>query len=174
MPAFSGQGSEERERGMLTQNWCAGSAVLISAVLMAVSEGSARADTLCVDQRAKRGCYQTIGSAIAATKPDDIINVAQGTYREQVIIDKPGLSLIGKNAASTIVDASGNANGVGIYVDGMDNLSPGNIAEGRLSGISEVVVQGFTVANARFEGILVTNASNDHRWSESAGEKIPH
>src|SRR5205085_1011294 len=39
--------------------------------------------------------------------------------------------------------------GNGIYVDGLDN-----------AGLIEVVVRGFTIQNANFEGILVTNASS--------------
>jgi len=134
--------------------------VLSFAALMFAPASSAKADALCVNQKAKKGCYSTIGAAVSAAKSGDSINVAQGTYREQVIINKSELSLIGSNAANTLLDASGNANGVGIYVDGMDNLTPADIAAGHLSGINEVVVQGFTVTNARFEGILVTNASH--------------
>ena len=134
-----------------------------------LATASAMAGTLCVDQKAKRGCFPTIGAAITAAQPGDTINVAHGTYREQVLIRKSGLSLIGDNAANTIIDASSsitpNGNGVGIYVDGMSALvdpsgklkTPGTK---ELTGIRDVVVQGFTIANAPFEGILATNAAN--------------
>lgn len=56
------------------------------------------------------------------------------------------LSLIGADATKVIINATGL--GVGIYVDGIDNAS-----------LSNVLVSGFTVENANFEGILVTNAS---------------
>jgi parallel beta-helix repeat protein len=130
---------------------------------------SASAATVCVDTKPKAGCYPTITAGIAAAQSGDTINVAHGTYREQVIIRKSGLSLIGDNAANTIIDAGSsntpNGNGVGIYVDGMSALVdatgklkvPGTT---QLTGISDVVVQGFTVANAPFEGILATNAAN--------------
>jgi nitrous oxidase accessory protein NosD len=72
--------------------------------------------------------------------PGDTIQVAPGTYSEDVIIGK-SLSLIGASSANTIIDAKGQANGV--YIDGLDNPS-----------LSEVVVTGFTVQNANFEGIL--------------------
>jgi nitrous oxidase accessory protein NosD len=129
-----------------------------AAVMFAA--GSASGATLCVDQKAKQGCYLTITAALSAASSGDTINVAHGTYREQVIITKRGLSLIGANAANTFIEASGNPNGIGIYIDGLDNLSPADIAAGHLSAISEVVVRGFTVANARFEGLLANNASN--------------
>jgi len=84
---------------------------------------SASAATVCVDTKPKAGCYPTITAGIAAAQSGDTINVAHGTYREQVIIRKSGLSLIGDNAANTIIDAGSsntpNGNGVGIYVDGM-------------------------------------------------------
>ncbi len=77
--------------------------------------------------------------------PNETINVAPGTYKEDVIIGKP-LSLVGTGPNRTVIDATGLSNG--IYVDGLDN-----------AGLSNVVVTGFTVKNAEFEGILVTNAS---------------
>ncbi len=105
----------------------------------------AGASTLCVNAHGS-GCYATIGAAVADAKPGDTIQVAQGIYREDVVIGIP-LSLVGKNAANTIIDATGLANG--IYIDGLDN-----------AGLSGVSVTGFTVQNANFEGILITNASN--------------
>ncbi len=111
----------------------------LSAALFAGTTGAAAAES-CVNPQGNKGCYSSINAAIAAAAPGDTVRVGQGTYREQVIIPKP-LALIGFNAANTIVDASSNANGVGIYVDGMDN-----------PGLSEVVVQGFTVTNGKYEG----------------------
>jgi parallel beta-helix repeat protein len=56
------------------------------------------------------------------------------------------LSLIGAGAPNTIIDATGLPNG--IHIDGFDN-----------PGLSHVTVTGFTVRNANFQGILVTDAS---------------
>ena len=100
--------------------------------------------TQCVDA-GKTGCFATIGAAVSAASPGDTIQVAQGTYKEDVIIGK-SLSLVGKNSANTVIDASGLANG--IYIDGLDH-----------AGLNNVVVTGFRVENASFEGILITNAS---------------
>jgi hypothetical protein len=44
----------------------------------------------------------------------------------------------------------------GIYVDGLDN-----------PGLSKVVATGFTVENANFEGILITNASFVTIWENT-------
>jgi parallel beta-helix repeat protein len=71
--------------------------------------------------------------------------VAPGTYKEDVMIGKP-LSLVSTNQKRTVIDATGLSNGV--YIDGLDN-----------PGLSNVVVSGFTIENADYEGILVTNAS---------------
>lgn len=138
-------------------------ALSITALTM-VSAGSVAAATVCVSAHPKPGCYPTISAGVAAANPGDTVQVARGTYREHVVISKP-LSLIGSNAENTIIDASSPGNGTGIYVDGMDNLIPAAIAAAdtntdQLTGLSEVVVQGFTVTNGGFEGILVTNAAN--------------
>jgi parallel beta-helix repeat protein len=110
----------------------------------------AGATTLCVNPGGTGGCFSKIGLAVSAALPNDTINVASGTYKEDVVIGK-ALSLIGTNRNNTIIDATGLSNGV--YIDGLDH-----------TGLSNVVVRGFTVENANFEGILVTNASGVTVW----------
>lgn len=107
--------------------------------------GQAAAATWCVNAAASSGCKATIGAAVAVASPNDTITVAAGTYKESVKIGEP-LSLIGGDPAKTIIDAAGLGNG--IYVDGIDN-----------SGLANVYISGFTIQNADYEGILVTNAS---------------
>jgi hypothetical protein len=109
------------------------------------------AATLCVNPGGTKGCFSKIGAAVKAASPNDTINVAAGTYKEDVVIGK-ALSLIGAGRATTIIDATGLSNG--IYIDGRDHL-----------GLINVVVRGFTVENANFEGILVTNASDVTIWN---------
>lgn len=118
--------------------------IVLSGCALAIGASpSAGAATICVGPRP--GCYSTIVSAVAAASPGDQIEVAQGVYHEDVVIGK-SLSLIGKNRANTIVDATGLANG--IYIDGLDN-----------PGLNHVTVSGFTIRNANFEGVLITNAA---------------
>ena len=119
---------------------------LVAAYLAAAALAlPAAAATLCVGSGGS-GCYATINAAVAAAAPGDTIQVYQGIYPEDVVIGK-SISLVGKNPANTIIDATGLSNG--IYIDGLDH-----------SGLTSVTVSGFTVRNANFEGILITNASN--------------
>ena len=98
-----------------------------------------------------------IGAAVMKAYADftldgiiDTINVAPGIYVEDVIIRTP-LSLVGAGRGQSIINAIGLSNG--IYIDGLEN-----------PGLSKVVVTGFTIGNANFEGILVTNASFVTIW----------
>ena len=108
--------------------------------------GNAQAATLCVNPGGTGGCYATINAAVAAANTGDIIRVQPGTYKEDVVIGKP-VALVGAGNASTVIDAAGLANGV--YIDGLDN-----------PGLYNVRVSGFTIKNAKFEGILMTNVSD--------------
>jgi Right handed beta helix region len=114
-------------------------------VLLAATEAAA-ANTLCVKPGGSHGCYSKIQSAVNAASTDDVINVAPGTYAEEVVIGK-SLSLLGAGAERTIIDATNLAHG--IFVDGYDN-----------PGLNNVTIAGFTVRNALFEGVLVVSASD--------------
>ncbi len=121
-------------------------AMLVAATFTAlIFAHTVAAATECVRPSGAGGCYSTISAAVAAASPSDTIQVFHGTYHEDVIVGIP-LSLLGENSANTIIDATGLSNGV--YIDGLDN-----------PGLTNVVVAGFTVQNANFEGILATNAS---------------
>jgi parallel beta-helix repeat protein len=130
---------------MLEQSKIKRSLIAISAALVAGMCQPATANTLCVNSGGTGGCKSTINAAVIAAAPGDTIQVAHGTYKEDVVIPK-SLSLIGENQENTIIDATGKANGIDI--DGYGN-----------PGLSDVVVSGFTVENANFAGILITNAS---------------
>jgi parallel beta helix pectate lyase-like protein len=115
-----------------------------AAVVAAFSQ-TASAKTLCVNPSASHSCYGTINEAVTAASSYDVITVAAGTYTEDVVIGKP-LSLLGAGPGKSIIDATGLANG--ILMDGLDN-----------PGLRNVLVTGFTVKNALYEGILVLNTS---------------
>ncbi len=123
----------------------------LSGCLVLAAPLAASAETRCVTTAAKSACpadltYATITAAVNASSAGDIIQVAKGTYADDVIIGK-SLFIIGASQKNTIIDATGKANG--FFVDGIDD-----------PGISNVVISGFTVKNANFEGILVANASS--------------
>ncbi len=107
---------------------------------------TAGAADLCVNPSGANGCFKTIQAAVTAASPNDTVNVSAGTYKEAVTIGKP-LSLIASDPTTTTVEVAGL--GVGIYVDGIDN-----------QGLANVIISGFTIQDANFEGILVTNASS--------------
>ena len=121
------------------------------ACLLLATGTIASAATLCVNPGGKSGCKATIGAAVAAAAPGDTIQVAHGTYAEQVTITKP-LSLIATAPFTQppVIDATGKNNG--IFINGM--------ATAPLPGVANVIVAGFEVHNANYEGILVANASN--------------
>jgi pectin methylesterase-like acyl-CoA thioesterase len=111
------------------------------------------AATLCVSSHPLPGCdntYTTIQDAVDAAASGDIVKVVPGHYQEDVHITIP-LSLIGAGAANTVIDATSQSNG--IFVDGNVDGTPGS------NTLKDVVVTGFTVENANFEGILIANAS---------------
>jgi hypothetical protein len=110
---------------------------------------SSVAATLCVNPKGSAGCKSTISAAVAASSAWDIIEVWPGTYAEQVTISWP-LSLVAAAGANPVIDAKGKTNG--IFINGM--------ATAPLPGVAGVLVSGFTVRNANYEGILVANASD--------------
>jgi len=128
------------------------------------------AATLCVNPGGTGGCKSSINAAVAAASAGDTIRVASGTYKEDVVISK-SLSLVAWDHRRPVIDATGLSNG--IFVNGM--------AAAPAAGVSNVLISGFDVENANFEGILVANASdvtllrnhvhdNDRALNISAGE----
>jgi pectin methylesterase-like acyl-CoA thioesterase len=73
------------------------SLVVCCPVLFAAFAQTAAANTLCVKPGSSPLCYAKIQSAVNAALNNDVINVAPGTYKEDVVIWKP-LSLIGSGA----------------------------------------------------------------------------
>ena len=131
---------------MRTLDWLPVRRFLTFTGLLLLVCSNVHAAERCVDASGKGGCSTTIGAAVAAAAPNDVIRVARGFYHEDVVIGKP-LSLLGQSPENTVIDATGLLNGVN--VDGFNH-----------PGLAHVIVSGFTVQNANAQGILVTNASD--------------
>lgn len=123
--------------------------VLVLSSLCVATTTLASAAILCVNPKGTAGCKSTISAAVAAASPGDTILVAQGTYNEQVTITQ-SLSLVAEPYAQPVIEAKGKSNG--IFVNG--------IAATPHAGVTNVVISGFKVRDANFEGILVVNASD--------------
>jgi len=126
------------------------SVIVFTATFLLGTSALAMGATKCVNPGGTGGCFASINAAVAAAASNDTIKVAAGTYHEDVVIPKP-LSIVGAGAGHSIVDATGLANG--FDVDGHHH-----------SGLSHVVVTGFTVRHANFQGILITDSSYVTIW----------
>jgi parallel beta-helix repeat protein len=142
--------AEESDMRMKTSDWISTPRALAAAAALVVACTSVQASELCVNSSGKGGCSTTIGAAVAAAAPNDVIRVGKGTYHENVVIRKP-LSLLGENPENTIIDATNLLNA--INVDGFNYPNaPLNLVH--------VIISGFTVRNADAQGIVVTNSSD--------------
>ena len=121
-------------------SWVGGTVVLTTAFSLPTV-----AATLCVNSGGFGGCYSTIQAAVNHAGAKDVIKVGPGTYKEGVVIGVQ-LSLIGAGAGMSTIDATDQPNGV--LIDGFDH-----------PGLHDVVVAGFTVENALYEGILAVSAN---------------
>jgi parallel beta-helix repeat protein len=136
--------------GNIQRNISAQILIVIGAAFLMVVCQPVLAATLCVNPTGASGCLTTIGAAVSAAALGDIIQVAAGTYKEDVSVTKT-IALIGSGSATTIIDATGLANGISI--DG----TAGNVFGG--------VVSGFTIQNANLQGIIIQNASSVTVWN---------
>jgi len=64
--------------------------------------------------------YPTIQSAVNAARAGDLIQVAAGTYRENVVVSCRQLTIVGENAMTTIVDGDGKDTVFNIQADNVE------------------------------------------------------
>jgi len=131
--------------------------VIIMLLLLGTlgSVQTAHAATICVDPSGAGGCFTTIQAAVTAATAGDIINIAAGTYNENVVIDKNNLSLIGAFAMTanlvpnpvnhTIIDSGAPAL----------TTSPGITVNSGITGVTikNLRVQNFS-SNSGIYGVL--------------------
>lgn len=97
-----------------------------------------QAAVLCVNAGGTGGCFATIGAAVTAAAAGDTINVAAGTYNEQVNLTKANLILRGAQAGVTACARPGDVNETVItHVNGPLQINADN-----------VTVDGFTLQGA--------------------------
>ena len=92
--------------------------------------------------------YSNIDTALAKAVAGDTVVACPGTYREDVVVRVPFLSLVGESATINAAGLPGTAIGA---VEGQD------LYNGITIEASRVTVEGFTVEGAEGEGILAVN-----------------
>jgi parallel beta-helix repeat protein len=78
--------------------------------------------------------YPTIQSGIDAANPGDAVVVDPGTYPENITISTNGIMLQGSGTGGTIIDGGG----IGSVI--------------KMSGVSDVIISGFTITNGLGDG----------------------
>jgi hypothetical protein len=89
------------------------------------------------------GTYTTIQQTIDASQPGDQINIAAGTYQENLIL-KPGVSLYGEDAQTTIIKGSPVLNLPVVTVADKSTLARVTVTGGKDGGKGAVYIQSGT------------------------------
>ena len=113
----------------------------------------------CVNPGGTGGCFATIGAAVAAAAAGDTINVAAGTYNEQVNLNKANLILRGAQAGVSACVRPGNISETVItHTSGPLQINADNVT---VDGFTlQGATSGFTAgihAVANFSGYRVLN-----------------
>ncbi|HEY9205483.1 MAG TPA: NosD domain-containing protein [Candidatus Methanoperedens sp.] len=119
--------------------------ILLIVLVILLNLETASAATL---NAGKGQTYTTIQSAIDAANTGDVISVGEGTYTENLVIKKNGISILGANREKTVID--GKKTGSVIRID----------------QASSVKISGFTIQNSggsgkEDAGITIYSAQNN-------------
>jgi parallel beta-helix repeat protein len=134
------------------------------SALVTILPENARAVTLFVGGIGP-GNYTTIQSAIDAANPGENVYVYNGTYYENVIVNKT-LNLVGENRNSTIIDGNGTGDSVTVTEDWV-NLTGFHMEAGL--GNAGIWLYHVTNCNVSFNnargssvGILIESSDDNH------------
>lgn len=117
--------------------------------------------------------YTTIGAAIAAAHDHDVVQVAAGTYNEQLTIGSSLTSLTiegagsGNSASDTIIDAGGGV-GIDIQASGASAADRLVIEGLRVQDASNAVYFNAAVSHVTLDNVATVNSSNGIEIHNSA------
>ncbi len=88
--------------------------------------------------------YPTIQNAVDAAQPGDLILIAKGIYKEEVVVTTPSLVIRGEDRSETIIDGE-FLRGNGIMVVGADGVAVENLTtrNATLNGVYWTGVKGY-------------------------------
>ncbi len=119
--------------------------IIISICVILLSTGFASAATLNVGQGQT---YTTIQSAIDAANTGDVVSVSEGTYLENLVVKKNGISIIGSNKEKTVID--GKKTGSVVKIDQANNIK-----------ISELTIKNSGGSGQSDGGVSLYRANNN-------------
>lgn len=94
----------------------------------------------------------TVQAGVDAARPGDLVLIAPGTYREQVVVTTPGVTVRGEDRNTVVLDGGGTlANGIMV-------VGPGS------------VIENLTVTGYMFNGVLVTGDASATGQEADDGE----
>jgi len=132
-------------------------------LVLAVGSEEAKGRTLTVDDDGTAD-YLKIQDAIDNATKGDTIRVQEGTYYENVVVDKT-VNLIGDGAGVTIIDAPGKDNAVNITANwvNMSNFTVNRLSP-RSRGISEVYMRVYAGIKIESDNNQISNiVCQNHR-----------
>ncbi|GAA1621850.1 right-handed parallel beta-helix repeat-containing protein [Leucobacter chromiireducens] len=137
------RGAARRRVGRLLAG---GAAVLTALPILVACSGPADRAVVRVPED-----VATISEAVAAVQEDGLVLVGPGVYREEVLVETPGVTIRGLDRNDTVVDA-----------DGKRPYGIVGVADG-------ITIENLTVTGATFYGVLITGMHSDEAGPTARG-----
>ena len=100
----------------------------------------------------------TIQAAVDAAQAGDTILVPPGTYRENVLVDKSDLTIVGSRAA--IIDAAGFRTGIRVGTGRISRGGPSPVCPPL--AVEGFTLSGLTITHASFSGVFLVGVDGYH------------